>query len=142
MVIAINEIMKALPHRYPFLFCDRILEVEYGKTVKGIKNVTINEPFFQGHFPDDPIMPGVLILEVMAQIGGFIFYNSDDIEKSLKGKIVKISEAKFLASVLPGDILEVEGKFLERIGNYSQVGLSAKVDKKVVAKAVITYFFN
>ncbi|OPZ94885.1 MAG: 3-hydroxyacyl-(acyl-carrier-protein) dehydratase FabZ [Firmicutes bacterium ADurb.Bin419] len=142
MVIAINEIMKALPHRYPFLFCDRILEVEYGKTVKGIKNVTINEPFFQGHFPDDPIMPGVLILEVMAQIGGFIFYNSDDIEKSLKGKIVKISETKFLASVLPGDILEVEGKFLERIGNYSQVGLSAKVDKKVVAKAVITYFFN
>lgn len=142
MVLEINEIMKALPHRYPFLFCDRILELEYGKSVRGIKNVTINEPFFQGHFPNDPIMPGVLILETMAQIGGFIFYKSDDVEESLKGKIVKISEAKFLLPVLPGDILEVTGKLVEHSGNYSQVDLSAKVDKKVVAKAVITYVFN
>ncbi|GFZ30876.1 3-hydroxyacyl-[acyl-carrier-protein] dehydratase FabZ [Clostridium zeae] len=142
MVLEIKDIMKALPHRYPFLLCDRILEVEYGKAVKGIKNVTINEPFFQGHFPDEPIMPGVLILESMAQVGGFIFYKSDEIEKSLKGKIVKINEAKFLRTVLPGDVLEVTGKLVERSGNYSQVDLFAKVGGRVVAKAMITYAFN
>ncbi len=142
MVIGIDEIMKVLPHRYPFLLCDRITEQVYGKSVKGIKNVTINEPFFQGHFPDEPIMPGVLILEAMAQIGGFIFYHKDHMENSLKGRIVKINDAKFLKPVLPGDVLEITGEIMEEKNNFAQAGMVARVDKSIVAKAVITYVFN
>ena len=77
-MLGIEDIMKVLPHRYPFLLVDRILEVEHGKRIVGLKNVTINEPFFQGHFPGHPIMPGVLIIEAMAQVGGMLLMGSVD----------------------------------------------------------------
>jgi beta-hydroxyacyl-ACP dehydratase FabZ len=141
-MLGIQEIMKALPHRYPFLLCDKILEIDYGNSVKGIKNVSINEPFFQGHFPDEPIMPGVLILETMAQIGGFIFYNQESEKESLKGKIVKMNDVKFLREVVPGDVMEVTGEIVERSGSYAQAKLVAKVNNKTAAKAVITYYFK
>jgi 3-hydroxyacyl-[acyl-carrier-protein] dehydratase len=100
-----NEIMSILPHRYPFLLIDRILELEPGKFAKGLKNVTINEPFFNGHFPGHPIMPGVLIIEAMAQVGGVLAFKSADV----KNKVVYfmgIDKARFRKPVLPGDSLE------------------------------------
>ena len=77
-MLDINEIMKTLPHRYPFLLVDRIVEVETGKRIVGIKNITVNEPFFQGHFPGHPVMPGVLIIEAMAQVAAILAYVSSD----------------------------------------------------------------
>ncbi len=100
----INEIMKSLPHRYPFLLVDKITEFVPGETITGIKNVTINEPFFQGHFPGHPIMPGVLIVEAMAQVGGIMAFQSEP-EKT-EGKVVYfmgIDNARFRKPVLPGD---------------------------------------
>lgn len=108
-MISLNtvEIMKVLPHRYPFLLVDRLEEVDEGKKCIGYKNVTINEPFFQGHFPDHPIMPGVLILEAMAQVGGAYVAATSDVG----GKVtyfVGIDKARFRKPVLPGDQLRME----------------------------------
>ena len=109
-MIQVTEIQKILPHRYPFLLVDRILEMELGKKIVGLKNVTINEPFFQGHFPGYPIMPGVLIIEALAQVGGVLAYKSSE---SVEGNLVfflSIDKAKFRKPVLPGDqlILQME----------------------------------
>ncbi|MBI1864168.1 MAG: 3-hydroxyacyl-ACP dehydratase FabZ [Nitrospirae bacterium] len=103
----INEIMKVLPHRYPFLLVDRIEEIEVGKRIVGIKNVTINEPFFQGHFPNHPIMPGVLIIEAMAQVGGVLAFKSADVAEKLV-YFMGIDKAKFRKPVFPGDTLRFE----------------------------------
>lgn len=114
MQMNINEIMKILPHRHPFLLVDRIVEVETGKKIVGIKNVTINEPFFPGHFPGHPVMPGVLIIEAMAQVSGILAYLSSD--ESVRSKItyfVGIDNARFRKPVVPGDQLRLE---LEVIG--------------------------
>lgn len=103
----INGIMKLLPHRYPFLLVDKILEVSEEKVV-GIKNVTINEPFFQGHFPGHPIMPGVLIVESMAQVGGFLLLHKVDNPEDKVLYFLGIDGVKFRKPVLPGDILRHE----------------------------------
>ena len=103
-MLGIQEIMDFLPHRYPFLLIDRILEFEANKRIVGIKNVTINEPFFQGHFPGHPIMPGVLLLEAMAQTGGVLALKSLPPEE-VKKKVLyfmSIDKAKFRKPVLPG----------------------------------------
>ena len=105
----INEIMQHLPHRYPFLLVDRIVDIQPGKGITGIKNVTFNEPFFQGHFPGQPIMPGVLIIEAMAQVAGIAAFSS-----GMEGKAVyfmSIEKAKFRRPVVPGDQLRLEKKW-------------------------------
>ncbi len=108
MVLNTAEIMKLLPHRYPFLLVDRIVELEEGKRVVGIKNVTINEPFFQGHFPGHPIMPGVLIIEAMAQVGGVFAMINDKIGTDRVTYFAGIDNARFRKPVVPGDILRIE----------------------------------
>lgn len=106
MMIDINEIMQLLPHRYPFLLVDRVLEFELSKRVVGIKNVTSNEPFFVGHFPGKPIMPGVLIVEAMAQTGGILAFKSFP---EMKGSVlfIGIDNARFRRPVIPGDQLKM-----------------------------------
>lgn len=109
MIMDINEIMKILPHRYPFLMVDRIVELEHGKRCVGIKNVTINEPFFQGHFPGHPVMPGVLIVEAMAQVAGIMAYLASDEETKKKVTyFMSIDNVKFRKPVFPGDQLRIE----------------------------------
>ncbi|HOP86095.1 MAG TPA: 3-hydroxyacyl-ACP dehydratase FabZ [Syntrophorhabdaceae bacterium] len=106
MTIDIHEIIRLLPHSYPFLLVDRILDYEHGKRIVGIKNVTYNEPFFQGHFPGRPIMPGVLIVEAMAQAGGVLAFKSFP---DLKGSVffIGIDNARFRKPVVPGDQLRL-----------------------------------
>lgn len=105
----VNAIMKILPHRYPFLMVDRVVELEHGKRCVALKNVTINEPFFQGHFPGHPVMPGVLIVEAMAQVAGIMAYlASDDKTKEKVSYFMSIDNAKFRKPVFPGDQLRIE----------------------------------
>lgn len=108
-VFDINEIMKILPHRYPFLLVDRIVEYVAGERIVGIKNVSINEPFFQGHFPGHPVMPGVLIVEAMAQVGGIYAYVT--LGDEVRDKVcyfASIDNVKFRKPVVPGDQLRIE----------------------------------
>ncbi|NOX20817.1 MAG: 3-hydroxyacyl-ACP dehydratase FabZ [Nitrospirae bacterium] len=105
-VVDIKEIMSLIPHRYPFLLVDRVIEIEQSKRAVGIKNVTINEPFFQGHFPGNPIMPGVLLIEAMAQVSAVLAYKSGAGGKSTI--FLSIEKAKFRKPVTPGDQLRIE----------------------------------
>ncbi len=131
----INEIMKYLPHRYPFLLVDRILEIGEEKIV-GLKNVTINEPFFQGHFPGHPIMPGVLIIEAMAQVGGiFAFKSMSATPESKVVYFMGIDKARFRKPVLPGDQLRFELELLKKRGSIYSFKGSAFVDGNLVAEA-------
>jgi 3-hydroxyacyl-[acyl-carrier-protein] dehydratase len=109
MIMDVNQIMKILPHRFPFLLVDRVVEHEPGKRIVAIKNVTINEPFFPGHFPGHPVMPGVLIIEAMAQVGGILAYlaTGDDSQNKVC-YFGSIDEAKFRKPVVPGDQLRIE----------------------------------
>lgn len=108
MLLDVNDIMKILPHRYPFLMVDRIVELDPAKRCVGIKNVTINEPFFQGHFPGHPVMPGVLIVEAMAQVAGIMAYlASDETTKKKVSYFISIDYAKFRKPVVPGDQLRI-----------------------------------
>lgn len=104
-VIEVTEIMNILPHRYPFLLIDRILELEPAKSARGLKNVTINEPFFAGHFPGHPIMPGVLIIEAMAQVGGVLAFKSAGVANKAV-YFMGIDNARFRKPVVPGDTVE------------------------------------
>jgi 3-hydroxyacyl-[acyl-carrier-protein] dehydratase len=107
-MLSVNEIMGILPHRYPFLLVDRIVELEKSKRIVGIKNVTVNEPFFPGHFPGHPVMPGVLIIEAMAQVAAILAYKSSDEDLSTKVTyFTGIDNAKFRRPVFPGDQLRI-----------------------------------
>ena len=109
MQLNINEIMAILPHRYPFLMVDRIIEMDIGKRCVGIKNVSINEPYFQGHFPGHPVMPGVLIIEAMAEVAGIMGYvASDEATRAKVTYFMSIDNARFRKPVLPGDQLRIE----------------------------------
>lgn len=109
MPLSITDIMKILPHRFPFLLVDRIVELDPGKRCVGIKNVTVNEPFFSGHFPGHPVMPGVLIIEAMAQVAGIMAYLASDEETRKKvSYFIAIDDAKFRKPVVPGDQLRIE----------------------------------
>lgn len=133
-MIDINEIQKILPHRYPFLLIDKITELEVNQFARGIKNVTINEPFFGGHFPDHPIMPGVLIVEAMAQVGGILAFKSSGVE----GKVLYfmgIDKARFRRPVLPGDTLDIMVKVKKTRGKIWVLSGTASVDGKVAAEA-------
>ncbi|MDX2474232.1 MAG: bifunctional UDP-3-O-[3-hydroxymyristoyl] N-acetylglucosamine deacetylase/3-hydroxyacyl-ACP dehydratase [Candidatus Krumholzibacteria bacterium] len=131
----VSSIMKIMPHRYPFLLVDRITNIEPGKRVTGLKNVTINEPFFAGHFPNHPIMPAVLIIEAMAQVGGvLILSNVDD----PRGKLVYFSgidKARFRQPVTPGDQLRFELEMIKLRGPICKMRGTARVDGKIVAEA-------
>ena len=132
----INEIMSYLPHRYPFLLIDRIIALDPGKSARAIKNVTINEPFFQGHFPNVPVMPGVLILEAMGQTGGVLAHVS--LPESLKGHLVYftgIDKARFRKPVVPGDQLILESKLINMRSKALRMSGIATVDGKKVAEA-------
>ena len=132
IVMNIQQIMKTLPHRYPFLLVDRLEEVEEAVRVNGYKNVTINEPFFQGHFPDHPIMPGVLIVEAMAQVGGAYVTALDDLGDDKVTYFVGIDKARFRKPVLPGDILRMELELIsKRRGIYQFKGIAYVGDTKV-----------
>ncbi|MBI5198883.1 MAG: 3-hydroxyacyl-ACP dehydratase FabZ [Nitrospirae bacterium] len=130
----IREILKTLPHKYPFLLIDKILELEPGKRVVGIKNVTINEPFFQGHFPEYPIMPGVLIIEAMAQLGGVLAFKSND-EKDKLVYFLGIDKAKFRKPVFPGDQIRLEVELIQQRVNVWKLKGSAFVEDKLVCEA-------
>ncbi len=134
-----KEIQEILPHRYPFLLVDRILDLELGKRVVGIKNVTINEPFFQGHFPGHPIMPGVLILEAMAQVGGFLLMRSLDARAEKKVMyFTGIDKARFRRPVVPGDQLRFELELLQLRRQMCRMRGQASVEGKLVAEAELS----
>jgi beta-hydroxyacyl-ACP dehydratase FabZ len=136
MDIDINLIMQHLPHRYPFLLVDRVIEFEKNKRIVALKNVTINEPFFQGHFPDTPIMPGVLIVEAMGQAGGVLVTQSLPPEK--KGKLIYFmgfDSVRFRKPVVPGDQLILELDMLKMRSKVVKMAGVAKVDGKTVAEA-------
>ncbi|MEJ2697045.1 MAG: 3-hydroxyacyl-ACP dehydratase FabZ [Candidatus Sulfobium sp.] len=135
-MLTINEIMKNLPHRYPFLLVDRIVELEPNVRATGVKNVTINEPFFQGHFPDQPIMPGVLIIEAMAQVAGVLAFSSGVEGNSVY--FMSIDNAKFRRPIVPGDQVMMEIKVLKQRGNVWKFSGIATVDEKPVSEAEFT----
>jgi len=133
--IDIKEILKRLPHRYPFLLVDRIVDFEEGKRAVGIKNVTFNEPFFQGHFPENPIMPGVLILEAMAQTGGVLLLGSVKEREKKLIYLIGVDKARFRKPVLPGDQLMMEVSVIKIRGNFCQLWAEAFVENEKVAEA-------
>lgn len=136
-MLDINQIMELLPHRYPFLLVDRILEFEMGKRIVGLKNVTMNEPFFQGHFPGHPIMPGVLIIEAMAQTGGVLALKSVP-EAEVKNKVIyfmSIDKAKFRKPVVPGDQMRFEIDIIKQRSTVISLRAVTKVDGTAVAEA-------
>jgi UDP-3-O-[3-hydroxymyristoyl] N-acetylglucosamine deacetylase/3-hydroxyacyl-[acyl-carrier-protein] dehydratase len=134
-VYGIEDIMKVLPHRYPFLLVDRILELEAGKRIVGLKNVTINEPFFQGHFPGHPIMPGVLIIEAMAQVGGVLLLGVVDDPDSKVVYFMSLDNVKFRRPVKPGDQIRFDLEVVQLRGAVCKMRGVARVDGDVVAEA-------
>ncbi len=136
-VMDISRIMNYLPHRYPFLLVDRVLEVEGNKRIVGLKNVTINEPFFQGHFPGHPIMPGVLIIEAMAQVGGMLLMSHFE-GQNFENKVVyfmSLDNVKFRRPVVPGDQIRFELEMLQFRGKTCKMKGAGYVDGQVVAEA-------
>jgi beta-hydroxyacyl-ACP dehydratase FabZ len=136
ILMDVRAIMQHIPHRYPFLLVDRILELEPNKRVIGLKNVSMNEPFFQGHFPGTPIMPGVLILEAMAQTSGVLAIAS--MEKSGENALMYfmgLDQVKFRKMVVPGDQLIMELEVLKHRKKVMKLAGTAKVDGQVVAEA-------
>ncbi len=133
----IHRIMKLLPHRFPFLLVDRVLECEPGGSLRALKNVTVNEPYFPGHFPENPVMPGVVILEALAQACGLLAFATADQapDESTSLFFVGIDKARFRKPVQPGDQLILEAKFLRRIRDIWRFDTRALVDGKVVADA-------
>ena len=137
-VLDILQIQDLLPHRYPFLLVDRIIDCHPGTSVTAIKNVTINEPFFQGHFEGRPIMPGVLIIEAMAQAGGILYYlSSEDIDAGQLFYLVAVDDARFRRPVVPGDQLQMEVSVARRRRSMWRFNCSATVDGKQAVSAVI-----
>lgn len=136
--LEIQQIMERLPHRYPMLLLDRVLELEPGQRIVALKNVTYNEHFFQGHFPGLPVMPGVLILEAMAQAGGILVVPDDGSAAGKDFYLASISHAKFRRTVLPGDQLVLELSVQHARGNFRKISGKAEVGGQVVAEADFT----
>jgi beta-hydroxyacyl-ACP dehydratase FabZ len=138
-MLDVKEIFKCIPHRYPFLLVDRILEIEGDQRIVGIKNLTFNEFFFQGHFPKRPVMPGVLVCEAMAQVGAILAHTS---RGSVDGKkvfvLTGLDQVKFKRPVEPGDQLRLELTALKRRGSFWKMKGVATVDGKIVAQAELS----
>lgn len=137
-ILNIKEIKEIIPHRYPFIFIDRIEELEPGKKATGYKNVTINEYFFEGHFKEEPVMPGVLIIEALAQVGAVALLSVDE----FKGKIAYfggINKARFKKKVVPGDKLKLEVEIIKMRGPMGIGSAKATVDGEVAAIAELTF---
>lgn len=135
----IQSILACLPHRYPFLLVDRVLGLEKGQSIHAIKNVTVNEPFFQGHFPGRPVMPGVLIVEALAQAGGILALRTTG--ECIEGKLMlfrSIDRAKFRKPVTPGDQLHLHVRVLKQRQGFWSFGAEAKVDGEVFAEAELS----
>ena len=135
-ILDINEIRKILPHRYPFLLVDRIVEMEAERIV-GVRNVTANEPFFQGHFPNFPVMPGVLIVEAMAQTAGVLVLMSIPDRHLKQVLLVSVDSARFRRPVVPGDVLRMEMTLLKKKATVAKMSGKALVDGQVVAEAEV-----
>ncbi len=134
-----KQIQEILPHRYPFMLVDRILEIEDGKRAVGIKNVTINEPFFQGHFPGEPIMPGVLIVEAMAQVGAVALLSLPE-NKGKLGLFTGIENMKFKSTVTPGDTLKMTAEIIGMRLNIGKASVKAELaDGKIAAVGEIKF---
>lgn len=133
-----NEIQEILPHRPPFLLVDRIIELEEGKRAVGIKNVTINEPFFIGHFPGYPVMPGVLITEALAQVGAVAMLHMEA-NRGKIGFLAGLDEFRFRGQVVPGDTLRLEVEITRMKGSIGKGHAVAKVDDKIVAEGDIMF---
>jgi len=134
----IQQIKEIIPHRYPFLLVDRVVELEEGKRAVGIKNVTINEPFFNGHYPDYPVMPGVLIVEALAQVGGVAMMKKEE----YKGKLplfAGIDKCRFKRQVRPGDQLKLEVEMIAQRGPIGKAKGIAKVDDEIACEAELTF---
>jgi len=136
--VELDEIMQILPHRYPFLLIDRIVDIDGGKSAVGIKNVTANEPHFQGHFPGKPVMPGVLIIEGMAQTAGAIGIRELGLDKPALVYFMTIDNAKFRRPVVPGDVLEYHVDLVKKRGMICRYACVAKVGDEKVAEAEVT----
>lgn len=133
----IEKIIRMLPHRYPFLLVDRVLKLEKGKSIVAIKNVTVNEPFFQGHFPKFRVMPGVLVLEAMAQAGGVLLYYSIPDPESKLIFLSKIDNLRFRKPVVPGDQIRLEVELLRLRSRVCQIKARAVVAEEVVTEGDI-----
>lgn len=132
----ISKVMEYLPHRYPFLLVDRVVDIDEGKTLTAIKNVSINEPFFQGHFPGLPIMPGVLLLEALAQATGLLsFISMGDGHKSKIYMLVGIDKARFRGQVVPGDQVTLKVSLKRNMRGIGMYQCEAMVDGELVAEA-------
>ena len=137
-MLNVQDIQRTIPHRFPFLLVDRVLESEPGKRIVAEKNVTVNEWFFQGHFPDFPIMPGVLVIEALAQAGAILLLS----DESVKGQIplfAGLDNCRFRAQVTPGDVLRLEVEFTARRGPIGKGKARATVGGKVAAEAELTF---
>ena len=138
-MLDVKEIFKAIPHRYPFLLVDRIVEIDGAVRIVGIKNVSINDGFFQGHFPSQPVMPGVLICEAMAQVGAIFAYKARGAAADNKVFVLTgLDNVKFKRTVEPGDQLRMELTCLKRRGSFWKMQGVATVDGKLVAQAEIS----
>jgi beta-hydroxyacyl-ACP dehydratase FabZ len=134
----ITDILKALPHRHPFLLVDRILDTDGVNYMVGLKNVTINEPFFQGHFPDHPVMPGVLLVESLAQVGVMLLLSNDQGRHSKLVYFSGIDKCRFRHPVVPGDQLRIEVRVLKRRDRYFKMMGQALVDGNIAVEAVLS----
>ncbi|MBA2492121.1 MAG: 3-hydroxyacyl-ACP dehydratase FabZ [Gammaproteobacteria bacterium] len=143
-IINIREVMRFLPHRYPFLLIDRVLECKPGESLTAIKNVTVNEPFFQGHFPELPLMPGVLILEALAQASGVLAFNTPGHRPKDKSLylFVGIDKARFKRLVEPGDQLILHVQFLRKRSGFGLFNATAKVGEDLAATAELMCVFK
>jgi 3-hydroxyacyl-[acyl-carrier-protein] dehydratase len=138
MTFTIQEILDFLPHRYPFLLIDRVVEFEPRERLVALKNVTINEPFFQGHFPGAPIMPGVLVIEAMAQAGAVLMMHEFEDRTSKLAVFTGIDKAKFRRQVVPGDQLRIEVKVLNLRSRMGRMEARAYVEDKLACEATLT----
>lgn len=132
------EIQEIIPHRYPFLLVDKIIEIEEGKRAVGIKNVTVNEPYFQGHFPNYPVMPGVLIVEALAQVGCVAMLSLEE-NKGKLGMFAGIDNIRFKQPVYPGDTLWLQAEMISLKMGIGKASVLAKVDNKIAAKGEIMF---
>lgn len=135
--LGIRDILRVLPHRYPFLLVDRILEIDPGRKVVGLKNVTFNEEFFQGHFPGNPVMPGVLLVEAMAQVGAFMLIAGTDDPGSRQLRLTGLDAVRFRRPVVPGDQILFTVEFVAAKRSIVKVRGEARVDGHLCAEAEI-----